>query len=69
MESDTVVAAVSMVVFVVDTQVWLSTVVVTGGSFPSVVEAILIVQVLLIIFSVSVEDLCSTGAEISKETA
>ena len=58
MESDTVVAAVSVVVSVAETQVWLSTVVVTGGLVPSVVEAILIVQVLLIVFSVSVDDLC-----------
>ena len=58
-----------MVVSIAVKQVWLITVVVTGGSVPSVVEAILVVQVLFIILSVSGDGLCSTGAVVTMETA
>ena len=67
-ESETVVAAVSVVVTVAEIQVWLSTVVVTGGSLPSVVEAVLTVQVLLIVLSVSVDGLFSTYTVVTMET-
>ena len=57
-----------MVVTVAEIQVWLSTVVVTGGSLPSVVEAVLTVQVLLIVLSVSVDGLFSTCTVVTMET-